>query len=157
MKAYFNSLNERERSTVIIGGVFVVFFLVYWLLFAPLTGAVEEKNLQLLDKAETLAWMNQVRQQNTSAKKPVTVSNGQLLSLLANQLHATSFQQYQYKLEQTGTGDIQLTYDKVPYNAFVLWLWELSEKYAIELKQFNVDHTDVAGIVKVMLLLTAKS
>jgi general secretion pathway protein M len=157
VKAYFSNLNERERWILLIGGIFVFFFLFYWILYAPLKDAVDEKTIQLKEKAETLVWMKQVRQQNTSTSKPLVVTNSQLLTLLANQLQTTSFQQHPYKLQQTGAGDIQLTYESVPYNAFVQWLWALNEKYAIELKQFNVERSDLPGIVKIMVLLSAKS
>jgi general secretion pathway protein M len=156
VKSYFNSLNERERWTLIVGAIFVVFFLLYWLVYSPLDTAVEDKTAQLTDKTDTLNWMRQVRGQNKTSQKPATVSNSQLLTLLATQLHTTSFQQFQYKLQQTGAGDIQLTYDQVPFNEFALWLWSINKKYAISIKQFNSERTDTAGLVKIMVLLSAK-
>jgi len=153
VKTYWTNLNERERWTLGAGGVFCFFYLLYVLIYAPITGAWHNKVSQLAEKKRVLVWMQQARLQQHAAIKLQTLSAGKLLAVLAAQLSKTSFKQFPSQLQQTGVGDIQLSFDQVPYHAFVLWLWSMNNKYAISIKQFNVERTETSGLVKVMLVL----
>ena len=156
MKAYLSNLNERERWMVILGGVALCFFLFYWLVYAPLVTSITEKSLQIKDKQETLDWMQTVRSQHATTEKPQSLSNSQLLTLLASQLRATSFKGFTYQIQQMGSGDIQLSYEQVPFNVFITWLWELNKTYTIHMKQFNAEHTSTPGLAKVLVVLSAE-
>ena len=152
---YWNNLNERERWMAAIGSLCVLIYLFYLLLYSPLASSVQTKSRQLLEKKEILAWMQQVRQQPRNQKTAQVISNAKLLALIGSQFRDNNFRQFPYQLQQTGTGDIQLSFDRVPYNQFLSWLWSLANDYSITLKQFSVERTDTPGIVKVMLVITA--
>jgi general secretion pathway protein M len=153
INAYWLNLNERERWTLGFGVVFCVAYLFYLLIYSPLVTAVHNKSQQLLEKQETLVWMQQVRHQHNTRKPPQMLTSSKLLTVLAEQLNATSFKQFSYQLQQTGVSDIQLVFDKVPYNAFVAWLWAMSEKYSISIKQLSIERTDTPGVVKLLLVV----
>ena len=153
MKAYWANLSDRDRLTLSIGIIFCVLYLFYLLIYAPIVRAVHQKSHQLIEKQETLLWMENIKKEYTAKKKPEALSSGQLLSVLAEQLANTSFKQFPYQLQQIAAHDIQLSFDKVPFNAFMLWLWSINEKYAISIKQANIDHTDTAGVVKIVVVL----
>ena len=154
MKTYWTNLNNREQWMLGFGGVCCGFFLLYLLLYAPLINAVHNKTQQLIEKQETLVWMQQARLQRKTAKVPQVLNNSQLLTVLADHLKSTSFHRLPYQLQQTGSGDIQLSFDQVPYNAFITWLWSISRQYAFSIKQFNAERTDTPGVVKLMLTVT---
>ncbi len=156
MKAYWDSLNDRERWMLGVGGVFCALVLMYMLLYAPMINAVHHKTQELLEKQETLVWMQQAHQQRKVIKVPQVLSNSKLLSVLADELKSTSFQTFPYQLQQTGVGDIQLSFDKVPYNAFVTWLWSVKQNYAFSIKQFNTQRTVTPGVVKVLVTFVAQ-
>lgn len=153
---YWHNLNERERWMAAIGSISVLIYLFYLLVYSPLTTAVSTRSKELREKQETLAWMQQVRQQPRSQKTAQAISNTKLLALIGNQLSSNSLQKFVYQLQQTGSGDIQLSYDRVPYNLFLSWLWSLSNDYVISFKQFSAERTDTPGIVKLMVVITAK-
>ncbi len=153
IKTYWSNLNERERWMLGGGGVCCFFFLLYILIYAPLNNAVHDKSQQLIEQQETLAWMEQARLQRKNVKVPQALSSAKLLSVLADQLKSTSFHGFPYLLQQTGAGDIQLSFDQVPYNPFVTWLRSVSQTYAFSIKQFSAERTDTPGVVKVMLTI----
>lgn len=155
MKSYLNSLNERERWMVIIAMVSVIAYSYYLLLYNPLSSRVSQKSAQLIEKTETLAWMKTVRQQGYKSQTKKNVDNSQLLTLLANQLKYNSTLKFPYQLQQTGSGDIQLTFDSVAFKLFMGWLAKINDSYAITIKQLDVDKTETPGVVKLMLVLTA--
>ncbi|MDP3706230.1 MAG: type II secretion system protein GspM [Legionellaceae bacterium] len=153
--AYWNQLHVRERAMLLIAGVCCFFYLFYALFYSPLTSAVNQATAQLAEQQSTLAWMKRVRQEYTKTKATKTLSNGQLLTVLGSQLNQVSFHRYPYQLEQTGSGDIQLSFDDVPYTLFVVWFRKFSQQYTCLIKQFNVDKTKTSGVVKVMVVLSA--
>ena len=150
---YWANLNERERITVSIGIIVCVGYLFYLLIYAPLINAVHHQTKALLEKQETLAWMQQVRAQHQLKQPPKALTSTKLLAVLAFQLKTTSFKQFPYQLQQTGAGEIQLIFDQVPYNAFIAWVWSVSEKYTITIKQLNVERMPTPGVVKVTMMI----
>jgi general secretion pathway protein M len=157
VKAYLNSLNEREKWMVVTAFLCLVLYTYYQFLYTPLTNNVALKSTQLAEKAETLAWMKKVRQQAHSSSKKQTVDNSQLLTILATQLKNNATLKFPYQLQQTGSGDIQLTFETVPFKLFMQWLAKINEKYTITIKQFNAEHTNTPGIIRLMILITAPS
>ncbi|WP_058535497.1 GspM family type II secretion system protein LspM [Legionella saoudiensis] len=155
MKAYLSSLNEREKWMVIGAAVCLVLYCYYMFLYTPLSHQVNQKTNQLVEKITTLDWMKKVKGQNLRPKSKETVDNSQLLTILATQLKDHALQKYPYQLQQTGSGDIQLTFEAVPFNLFVTWLTKINEKYALTIKQFNAEKTPTAGVAHVMILLSA--
>lgn len=153
---YWNNLNERERWLASIGSVITLIYLFYLLIYSPLSSSVSDKSKQLIEKQQTLSWMQQVRQLPVNQKTQGSISNTKLLAVIGNQLNEKTFQAYPYQLQQTGPGDIQLSFDRVPYKQFLLWLWALNNDYAITLKQFTAERSQTAGVVKLLIVITAK-
>lgn len=154
MKNYWNNLNERERWMVAVLAIFCFFYLYYLALYAPLSRTKQQRLQQLIEKQDTLIWMQQMQRQyhGKSTLKSLTVSK--LLTVLANQLNESTFKTYPYQLQQTGVNDIQLVFDKVPFNSFMTWLWSVNENYVVTIKQLNVQHSEESGVVQLTLLLT---
>lgn len=154
MKAYLNTLNEREKWMVIVAGLSLFIYSYYLLLYAPLSNKVNQKSTQLIEKIETLEWMKQVKTQKYSSKRKQTVDNSQLLTILASQLKNNRALKFPYQLQQTGSGDIQLTFDTVPFQRFIQWLSKINEEYSINIKQFDVERTQTPGVTRLMIILS---
>ncbi|AMP89488.1 GspM family type II secretion system protein LspM [Legionella pneumophila] len=154
MKTYLNTLNDREKWMVIVAGVSLFIYGYYLLLYAPLSNQVNQKSTQLIEKTETLEWMKQVRIQKRSAKRKESVDNSQLLTILASQLKNNKTLKFPYQLQQTGSGDIQLTFDAVPFQNFIQWLAKINELYSINIKQFDVERTSTPGVTRLMIILS---
>ena len=154
MIAHWNNLNDRERWMLGLGGVCFVVFLFYLLVYSPLVGGISEKSQQLIEKQDILAFLQKAKQQQTGIQAQV-LSPSQLLTVLAEQLNNSSFHRNPYQLQQTGSGDIQLSFDEVPFNAFLSWLWSMNEKYVFSIQQLNAERTATPGVVKMILMIRA--
>lgn len=157
MNTYFSTLNEREKWMIIGTTLCLALYCYYIFLYSPLSHQITQKSTQLVEKISTLAWMEKIKQQKHKTKTKQTVDNTQLLTILATQLKEDSTLKFPYQLLQTGPGDIQLTFDTVPFNLFIAWLKKINEDYSITLKQFNAERTPAQGVVHVMILLSAAS
>jgi general secretion pathway protein M len=157
VKNYINTLNEREKWMVFFTFICLFTYCSYFYIYSPLSNAVTKKSAQLVEKTETLAWMQKVRQLAHSPKTKQSVDNSQLLTLLAAQLKENATLKFPYQLQQTGTGDIQLTFDEVPFKLFMGWLAKINERYTITIKQFDVGPTETPGVTKITIIISARS
>lgn len=156
MKNYLNTLNEREKWMVILAGLSLFIYCYYLFLYAPLANKLTQKKAQLIEKTETLAWMQKVKQEgHTSKKAKQTIDNSQLLTLLATQLKDNPTLKVPYQLQQTSSGEIQLTFDAVPFQLFMDWLAKINDKYTVNVKQFDVQHSETPGITKLTIMISA--
>lgn len=157
MKAYLSTLNEREKW-MLAGALFgVLLYIFYLFLYSPLSDAVTLKNKQLIEKTNTLAWMQKVRLQNRASQPKQVVDNSQLLTIMATSLKEDSSLKFAYQLQQTGSGEIQLTFDTVAFNLFLTWLEKISKQYAITIKQFDAERTGTPGVTHLVILVSASS
>lgn len=154
MKAYLNSLNDRERWMLIAALLCLFAYGYFEWLYGPLKNKVTTGETLLLEKNETLLWMKEVKGSALTAQKKQSIENGPLLTLLATQLKKGELVKFPYQLQQTGSGDIQLSFDEVPFKAFMRWLATIDSKYIISIKQFNVNPTETPGLTKLTLILT---
>ena len=139
MMHYWQGLNEREQWAVRIGGIFLIIYLIYLIIFSPLFTAVDSTTAQIKEKSQTLTWMRSVRHQHDSIKSPKPITNSKLLSLIASQLNVAPYQGFHYQMQQTSSGDIQLAFEKIPYNIIMNWLWTLSQNYTVTIKHLGVE------------------
>ena len=119
MKSYLSTLNEREKWMLVGTALFLILYVYYLFLYTPLNNQVNQKSVQLIDKMNTLQWMKKIRQQNRTTQTKQIVNNSQLLTALATQLKNDPTLKFPYQLQQTGSGDIQLTFDAVAFNLFI--------------------------------------
>lgn len=157
MKAYWNSLNERERWMVIAAGLCLFIYGYYLVLYAPLAHRVEERSFQLADKVKTLSWMKTVTPQKTSSSTQKKVNNSQLLAAVATRLKDNANLNQPYELQQTRSGEIQLSFEEVPFNTLMKWLIQMNQSYAFTIKQLDLNATATPGIVKAIMIITANN
>ena len=151
---YWQSFNEREQISLGFAAIFCIIYLFYLAVYSPLTSAVENKNQQLQEKRETLAWLKKTQKQYrepASAAQPI--DSGKLLSLIATELGSPRFKPFPYQMQQTGSDDIQLNFDEIPYNAFITWLWGTTHHFTIHIKELHITHTSKPGIVKLDIIM----
>ncbi|MFA6302452.1 MAG: type II secretion system protein GspM [Legionella sp.] len=155
MKAYLNSLNERERWMVLLGGLSLVLYCYYIFLYAPIHNRVQQKSAILAEQIDTLNWMKKVKGEAHTTKTKKTVDNNQLLTLLATQLKQDDELKSAYQIQQTASGEIQLSFEAVPFSLFMKWLAEINKEYSIIIKQLNVEHSKTPGVTRLTVIITS--
>lgn len=156
MISYWANLNNRERWILGFGVSCTVIYLFYLVVYAPLTQALINKQQEINEKVETLHWMQDVRQQPMSNKPSIAINDSKkLLAVIATRLNTASFSTFPHQLQQTGSGDIQLSFDAVPWLYFLKWLWALSNDYTISIKQLITESSSTPGVVKITLIITS--
>jgi general secretion pathway protein M len=157
MKSYLNTLNERERWMAIGAGICLILYVYYLALYAPLKNQVIQKSEQLIEKTQTLSFMKQVSANPHKAAQKKVLNNSQLLTMLASQLKENESFGFPYQLQQTNTGDIQLSFDAIPFALFIDWLYQMNKHYLVSIKQLEVEHTDKPGVAHLMIVISGSS
>lgn len=152
LRTHWQQLNEREQGLVLVAVLCLSVYLLYALLFAPLMASVSTAQNHLHAKNDTLIWMRHAQQNYSQEKKPETIAAGNLLSILTQVLKNASFHRFPYQLAQTASGEIQLSFDEVPYNPFLTWLREQTTQYTLTIKSLDVNKTTAPGVVKVSVI-----
>lgn len=155
LKTHWHHLQERERWIMVIGIIVALLFLYYTFIYSPLTTALEKNTSQLAEKKATLQWMKQINPEDLPHKAVKDITNSQLLTLIANQLKASPSLKFPYQLQQTGSGEIQLSFDQVAFENLIAWLAQLNEDYNVLIKQFNIEKTDTPGITRALVIISA--
>lgn len=153
MNNYFENLNQREQNLVFFGAIFLGLYLIYALIVSPLIDTRKTKENELLDKYNTLVWMREAKK-NFKLDVKKSLSNHELLSSLASELKIGALNKFNYQLKQNANGDIELLFEKVPFNIFINWLFNFNKKFNINVKQLSIQKTDVQGVVKLSLVIS---
>lgn len=155
MKSYLNTLNEREKWMILIAGISVFAYVYYLFLYSPLASKVNERTTQLVEKKQTLAWMNKVKNTTSIKSTKRTIDNSQLLTLLATELKNDPTLNVPYQLQQTSSGEVQLSFERVSFNVFIEWLLKLNNTYNINIKQLDVNKSETPGSTQLMIIINA--
>lgn len=155
MNKFWQNLNERERWMTGIAIAALASYIYYALLYSPIIEHLETNTELLQEKRVDLQWMKQTNPANISNKAQKKVSNSQLITLISTELKNNNSLKFPYQLQQTSTGEIQLSFEKVPFQQMISWLASLKEQYRFIIKQFNVERTETAGLTRLLLILSA--
>lgn len=153
MNSFWNNINERERILIKVTVCLLAVYLFYIAIYSPVHKAIIYNILQLQEKKETLVWMSDIQQQ-INHKPKASISTAKLMALIGKQINNSPIHAYAYQLQQTNLGEIQLSFEQIPYNTVLLWLWSLcTSNYSLQLKQLDIEKTNNPGFVKIMLVI----
>ena len=152
----WEGFGARDRLMLGVGGLFIVLYAGY-MMYAALSHAVLERSRMLSEKEATLVWMRRAEQENKSLQQggpgPVRLDAAKGLTIFSEALSQTSFQGFTYQLQQLKEGELQLSFDTVPYHDFLQWLSSMSKRYAFVIQSFDVEKNDVRGLVKLSMVV----
>ncbi len=153
LSGYLLNLNLRKRISIIIMLIICTTYLVYNYLYLPIVSIATINIIQIKEKTQALVFMQHAwnRYHNHHVKK--TINNNQLLSMLSAELKPIVAQEFIYHVQQINNNDIQLTFDKVPYNAIINWLWRLNYNYNLLIKELVITRTITNGLVNFNVIL----
>lgn len=156
MNKFWQNLNERERWMVGMAFLAVMAWVFYALLYSPVLEELETNTALLKEKMADLQWMKQLNPASIQESSQKKVSNNQLITLIATELKNTNVQKFPYQLQQTSSGEIQLSFEKVPFQYIITWLAKLKENYRFTIKQFTVEKTETPGLTRFLLILSVE-
>ncbi len=151
MRAWFDSLEQRERLVLSGGAVLVVLIVVWFFIWAPLRSGAADLDDAVAEKHQMLATLQRAQALGGSAP---AVAATQSLVLLVDQTHRSHGLTGTLSRNQPdGTDGIRVTFQAASFDSLVTWLVALQRSYGVAVESANFDGTRQAGLVSATLVL----
>ena len=151
MKSWWNSLSQRERLLVGIGGASLLLMVIYWGAWRPFSNSIESAEQQLSKQREALSWMQlragDRRQQPAGARQP---DRSTTLEAVAN----TTSRQLGVSLTrlQPTEQDLLVELQVLEFERLMNWLVVMERDYGVSVKVIELAAEGGKGMVRVRRL-----
>ncbi len=150
---WFHALERREQWMVLLGGIALVLYLFYIILWRPLSAENISLQKRNASASETLQWMRnsaafiKQQQQSNAPSRPT----GQSLSQLLNASVASSGLRFS-RFQPRGNDKAQVWFENASFAAVFLWLQDLSAQNVV-VSNISISSTAQGGVVSASLQL----
>ena len=155
MKAWWQQLNSREQRLVTVMSVLMSIFILYGLIWQPLTENINKTTLKLERQQALLTWVAENTQRYQQVKRNVRSSSGASLSSIVNRTSRAN--NITITRMQPQGGDLQVWIDEISFNQLLTWLEQLAVNDGLQVKNIDLSTADQQGVVRVRRLQLGKS
>jgi general secretion pathway protein M len=133
MKLWWQHLAPRERQILTLGAIIVAVFLLYRLLWLPLTNRTARIEAQVVSGYQTLAWMRQASAEITSLQGSATIHASTVNPLVAAQETAArlGLDKQMTRLDTQGGNIVQVRMENAPLDSVLSWMQTLGRQYGL--------------------------
>lgn len=154
MKAWFESLAQRERNIVVAGGVLALLIVAWTFVWAPLRDGALTLDGSVSEKHQLLANLRRVESLGGPGAAGTSVAPTQSLVLLVDQTHrAHGLAGTLSRNQPDGSDGIRVTFQSASFDELVSWLGALQQSYGVLVESASFDGTNQQGIVSATLVL----
>jgi general secretion pathway protein M len=159
MKAWWMSLQTRERIILTVSAIILVLILIYLLIIEPYfeSRAMLANNIQ--GTRQTLVWMQQARQQVnqlravTSPRVRAGKDKRSLLALVDITAKRRKIRTNIHRMEPQGRDGIKLTIDDVDFDKLIHWIGSIQLSQGVNVTRATVSRSDTPGLIDARLSL----
>jgi type II secretory pathway component PulM len=158
MKEWWLNLGFREKQTVTIGGIIVLAFLIYAVIWLPISNYNTNLREKITQDQKLLTWMQEANQRIQAADKILhpgsTIRNSAaILSLLQKEINQSSLKDYLTQMSQAENNAVQMTFQKVNFDSLVEWLITLWKKQGVTVIQITTTPEGMTGSINATLIV----
>jgi general secretion pathway protein M len=147
-----NSLPERERRTLIIGGVAAVALLIFGILI-PLDRSVTHAQQRLARKQADLTWMQSVSSEVSQTAPPPSANGESLLVIIDRSAREAGLAGALSGSEPHGPKALSLRLDKANFDKLIGWLARLQQQNGVIVDSATIDKAGEPGVVNASIVL----
>jgi general secretion pathway protein M len=147
-----DSLSERDRRTLLIGGVIAALLLLYVVI--QLDSSVSSAHKRVLKKQTDLAWMRSNAPALANIGGVHVGSDGQsLLVIVDRSARESGLGSALAGSDPAGPGGLSVRLQKAPFNNLISWLARLSQQNGIRVDTASIESAGTPGLVNAALVL----
>jgi general secretion pathway protein M len=158
LRDWFFSLQPRERTVVIVGGVLVLLVAIYMLALAPFYSAINARAERVARKEGDLAWMRSIGGElmalNASATTAPGPSNESLVVLIDRTARECGLGSSLTGQTPNGESGIRVRLEQAEFDKLVVCLGSLQQSHSVTIESATIDRTGKPGFVNASLVLT---
>lgn len=160
MRAWFDSLEARERLMVAAGAALLVLFLLYVLVWSPIHSGYDALRNSVEEQRSTALWMRESARTLTSLKRnsgkaAQGLGGKSLLSVADSTARAGGLGPALKRVEPEGRDSVRVWLDGAPFDVLVKWLGTLSIIHGVSAESATLERSDATGRVNARLTLQA--
>ncbi|MGL5812932.1 MAG: GspM family type II secretion system protein ExeM [Aeromonas sp.] len=153
LQGWWRGISTREQRLVAVGGGILLLGLCYWAIWQPVANRIAERERQVINQQQTLAWLKEKGQEVLAMQG----SQGRQIDTsgtLDGVVNRTAFnQKIKIARLQPQGQELQVWIDTVPFDDLLLWLATLSDQHGVQVQIIEVARENLApGLVKVRRL-----
>ncbi|MNF48119.1 Type II secretion system protein M [compost metagenome] len=153
LQGWWRGISTREQRLVAVGGGIFLIGLCYWLIWQPVANRIAERERQVINQQQTLAWLKE-KGQEVLAMQAGSGRQIDTSGTLDGVVNRTAFnQKIKIARLQPQGQELQVWIDTVPFDDLLLWLATLSDQHGVQVQIIEVARENLApGLVKVRRL-----
>jgi type II secretory pathway component PulM len=147
-----DSLSERDRRMLLIGGVIAALLLLYVVI--QLDSSVSSAHKRIVKKQADLAWMRTAAPELAASDGGHVGTNGQsLLVLVDSSARESGLASSLAGSDPAGPGGLSVRLQKAPFDMLIPWLARLSQQNGIRVDTASIESAGSPGLVNASLVL----
>ena len=158
LQSWWRGISAREQRLVAVGGSVLLIGLFYWAIWQPVANRIAERERQVVNQQQTLAWLKEKGQEVLAMQggQGRQIDTGGTLDGVVNR---TAFnQKIKIARLQPQGQDLQVWIDTVPFDDLLIWLATISDQYGVQVQIIELAREGLApGLVKVRRLQLSRS
>lgn len=158
MKDWYESLEAREQVFLLIGAVFVVIALIYYLLWAPLNRNYQQVAASVDNWERSLAELRPLRAMiaagGTNSAGAATINQQAPIIVVSQTLQSRGLEQYRRRSQPTTSNGIRVEFEEVAFDDLVLWLGDLSDNHSLHVQAGSLSEGTADGDGRINASLT---
>lgn len=155
MQQWFNNLKRQEQLMVSIGGVALVAYLIFTLLWQPMAASSETLATQNTVARETLSSVKQLADRykalEKTSKKRSSSSSKSLSRIIDETVKKNEL--VMKRFQPSSSGDVQVRFENAVFNNMLAWLNQLESDQGVFIKDLSVSPGNGSGLVNVSVRL----
>ncbi|MDN4502956.1 type II secretion system protein M [Alteromonadaceae bacterium BrNp21-10] len=157
LKQKYQQLSEREQRLTQISAVIVTISLFYWLVWAPMSTAVEQGRQVVKEQTALLQWVQNTADKAVLLQRSAGSDRAKFTGSLPQTVNQTA-QRHNISITrmQPQADTLQIWVDKAAFNDVISWLNDIESK-GINILDADFADSDAPGQVKIRRLLLGKS
>jgi general secretion pathway protein M len=148
-----DSLSERDRRTLLIGGVIAALLLLY--VVFQLDSGVSSAHKRVMKKQADLVWMRNAAPELAASGggTPAGPSGQSLLVIVDRSARESGLASSLAGSEPAGPGGLSVRLQKVPFDTLIPWLARLSQQNGIRVDTASIESAGSPGVVNAAIVL----
>lgn len=161
LQRWLDSLQQRERLTVIAGAIALVIMLFYLLIWDPVFTRLQTAKDNVTAQKQLLVWMQESAREIRSLQASNSAMSPHLMkqsvsALVTMSAQSMGVQNYVTRLDTAKDG-VEAQLDNADFDRVVLWLNDLQTRYGIRATRIVIDPRPDPGAVNARITLERKA
>ena len=158
IKEKFLSLSLRERNMVIAAASVISIFLLYQVIWLPISENYQRAQKNVANATETLKWMRNAAKEVKQLKSSGGLSNHPqgkqfVLGMIDRTAKRAGLGSVMKRVQPEGQSGVRVWFENAIFDELIKWLAIIQSEHGLLVNEINIEQTESTGLVNVRVFL----